>query len=106
MQASPHMLPLAAGDILHEGPLTVRANSGWVGLRRWLPRYFVICKSDMTLRRYKSLAEAERPTAPPRCYNLRDVDYIRADGAPRFVVNLVDGTELKLAGEGNDDARA
>jgi hypothetical protein len=101
-----HLRPLSNAEILHEGPLSVRQNKGWVGLRRWLTRYYVICKSDWTLRRYKSIAEAERPTLAPRCLSLRDVDYIRADGASRFLIAHVDGSETKLSGEDSVDTRA
>ena len=101
-----HLRALANAEILHEGPLSVRQNKGWIGLRRWLTRYYVICKSDWTLRRYKSIGEAERPTLAPRCLSLRDVDYIRADGASRFLITCVDGTEVKLAGEDSEDTRA
>jgi hypothetical protein len=101
-----NLRPLANAEILHEGPLSVRQNKGWIGLRRWLTRYYVICKSDWTLRRYKSIGEAERPTLAPRCLSLRDVDYIRADGASRFLITCVDGTEVKLSGEDNVDTRA
>jgi hypothetical protein len=93
-------------EILHEGPLSVRQNRGWVGLRRWMTRYYVICRSDWTLRRYKSIAEAERPTRVPRCLDLRDVNFIRADGASRFLITHIDGSEVKLAGESSEDTRA
>lgn len=98
--------PLTSSEILHEGVLFVRQNRGFVGLRRWLTRYYVISRVDWTLLRYKSLAEAESPTRPPRVQNLRDVDYIRADGASRFLITLVDGTEIKLSGENSTDTRA
>lgn len=80
------MVPLRSEEILHEGPLEVRANHGFVGLRRWLSRYFVICKKDWTLRRYRNANEVDAPTRPPRCYKLNDIDYVRADGAPRFII--------------------
>ena len=82
----PLMVPLRSEEILHECPLEVRANRGFVGLRRWLTRYFVICKKDWTLRRYRNATEVDAPTRPPRCYKLNDIDYVRADGAPRFII--------------------
>ena len=97
---------LKHAEILHEGALSVRQNKGWVGLRRWMTRYYVICRTDWTLRRYKSVDEAEAPTRLPRCLSLRDVDYIRADGASRFLITLIDGAEIKLSGDTSADTRA
>jgi hypothetical protein len=92
-------------EIMHEGPLSIRQTRGMIGLRRWLSRYFILCKADWTLRRYKSLQEAENPTCPARAYSLRDVDFIRADGATRFLITMADGTEVKLAAENSRDTR-
>ncbi len=114
------MVPLRSEEILHEGPLEVRANHGFVGLRRWLSRYFVICKKDWTLRRYRNANEVDAPTRPPRCYKLNDIDYVRADGAPRFIIkqyftelvgfggsdpNGVDNTTVKLGADTSESMR-
>jgi len=72
------MEPLSVDDILHEGVLEIRANRGVVGLRRWLSRYFVICKKDWTLRRYTSAKDVENPSYVPRCYFLKNIDFVRA----------------------------
>jgi hypothetical protein len=37
-----YLRPLKSENILHEGFLRVRADHGFVGLRPWLLRYFVI----------------------------------------------------------------
>ena len=97
--------PLRNDEIMHEGPLSIRQTRGMIGLRRWLSRYFILCKADWTLRRYRSLQEAENPTKPARAYALRDVDFIRADGATRFLITMADGTEVKLAAENSSDTR-
>jgi hypothetical protein len=104
--SSPAVAPLLSSQIFHEGKLSVRANRGLIGLRRWLTRYFVLVQLDWTLRRYKCEGELEHPTQPPRCYSLRSIVHVRADGASRFLVSFADGSVLKLAGEDEKDTRA
>ena len=40
-EASPSDLIIPEGSIYHEGPLQVRSNHGFAGMRRWLSRWFV-----------------------------------------------------------------
>jgi len=56
-----YLRPLKSENILHEGFLRVRADHGFIGLRPWLLRYFVICKHDHTLRRFHTADEVEAP---------------------------------------------
>ena len=56
-----YLRPLKSENILHEGFLRVRADHGFVGLRPWLLRYFVICKHDHTLRRFHTADEVDAP---------------------------------------------
>ena len=56
-----YLRPLKSENILHEGFLRVRADHGFIGLRPWLLRYFVICKHDHTLRRYHTADEVDAP---------------------------------------------
>ena len=69
----------------------------------------IVRKQHVDSGRYKSLAEAERPTAPPRCYNLRDVDYIRADGfgiseaCRQYILPLIQGEAYPVYHNGLPD---
>ena len=51
---------MIAKEVAHEGFLRVRASTGFAGMRPWLMRYWVLCKSDLTLRRYHDIEDVEK----------------------------------------------
>jgi hypothetical protein len=55
-----------------------------------LLRYFVLVRSDYTLRRYKNAedVESKKPSKDARIYKLSDVEYIAPDLPPRFYMRL------------------
>ena len=69
------MEKIPPNSIVLEGVLLVRSNRGIAGMRRWITRYFVLCKHDGSLRRYKSAEEVDDKDAkPPRIYLLKEID--------------------------------
>ena len=52
--------------------------------------YFVLVKSDYTLRRYKNDADvtADVPSQIPRSYRLTDIEFVAKDTSPRFYLQL------------------
>ena len=104
--AAEYLRPLKTENILHEGFLRVRADHGFVGLRPWLLRYFVICKHDHTLRRFHTADEVEAPKEKNlKVYLLKDIESVVQDVPPRFQLRLKsrsmdkEGVVVKLAAD-------
>ena len=70
--------------------------------------YFVVVKSDFTLRRFNTAedVDANVPSKLPRSYLIRDIEFISADISPRFSIRMkprsMDGGEgetMKLSAD-------
>ena len=76
-------------------------------------RYFLLVKSDFTLRRYQNDSDvtADKPSKLPRSYRLSDIEFIAKDTSPRFYIQLRSqsvggkGEQVKFAAE-TDSERA
>lgn len=82
------LLPLTSRvrekDTLIGGILSVRTQHGFLGMRPWVSRYFVISHVDLTLRRYGNMDEARVASKTPKVYRLWGCERIVVQEGGKF----------------------
>lgn len=93
------------------GTLSVRAQGGIGGFKRWNTRYFVLNRNEASLQRYKTRKEYEMRVDKPRTISLRSVRSVTGgtkegrQQRQRVILTLGDGTMYKFEASSIVEAR-